>query len=361
MRGGTRSTAARSTVLRVWFAGVLVAALAGGCEPETVAPAAASGGSRTARPRATSVPPAVRITPALPDARIASAEASPPLPATDASTVEPSATPTLPTADENTAEPSLPTTAPSPTADTAADPDPLPIWTPRPGTTWQWQLTGDVDTSVEVEVYDIDLFTNPPELIESLHADGRAVICYFSAGTYEPDRPDSAALASTGLGHVLDGWPDERWLDIRSQEVREIMQGRLDLAWSQGCDGVEPDNVDAFDNDNGLDLTAHDQIEFNAFLAAEAHARGLSIGLKNTLALIPDLADSFDWALNEECLQYDECERLEPFLAAGKAVFHCEYIESSTSDESELCASAPAGFSSIVKNLDLDAPLVSCN
>jgi len=205
------------------------------------------------------------------------------------------------------------------------------VWKPQPGVTWQWQLTGTVDTSLDVQMYDIDMFTNSPAVIQKLHADKRVVICYFSAGSYEPSRPDSATLANTDLGSVLDGWPDERWVDIRSPAVRTVMQARLDFAVKQGCDGVEPDNVDGFDNANGLGLTAQDQIDFNRFLAKEAHARGLSIGLKNTLGLVPNLVGSFDWALNEECEQFGECTALQPFIAAGKAVFHCEYVDSTAS------------------------------
>jgi hypothetical protein len=221
---------------------------------------------------------------------------------------------------------------PVPPTPTAAMPASKAIWKPKPGVSWQWQLTGTVDTSINAQMYDIDMFTISPAVVQKLHADNRAVICYFSAGTYEPDRPDSAQLAATGLGAVLDGWPDERWVDIRSPAVREIMRARLDLAVKQGCNGVEPDNVDAFDNENGLGLTAQDQLAFNSFLAMEAHARGLSIGLKNTLALIPQLVDLFDWALNEECEVYGECAALQPFIAAGKAVFHCEYTDGTTGD-----------------------------
>ncbi|MEY4578070.1 MAG: hypothetical protein RL701_2773 [Pseudomonadota bacterium] len=231
------------------------------------------------------------------------------------------------------------------------------IWQPKPGATWQWQLTGKVDTSVDAEMYDIDLFTNPAATIDTLHAAGRVVICYFSAGTYEPDRPDSDALAKTGLGSVLDGWPDEKWLDIRLPAVRDLMKARLDLAKEKGCDGMEPDNVDGFDNDNGLGLTEKDALDYDKFLATESHARGLSVGLKNSLGLAASLVSSFDWALDEECLQYDECDSLVPFISAGKAVFHCEYAKSTNG----ICGAAPAGFSTIVKNLDLDAFRLTCN
>ena len=231
------------------------------------------------------------------------------------------------------------------------------VWLPKPGVTWQWQLTGTLDTNVDVQMYDIDLFTSSTATIQELHTAGRIVVCYFSAGSYEPGRPDSDALSKTGLGSTLDGWPDEKWLDIRSTAVRELMKGRLDLAKSHGCDGVEPDNVDGFDNDNGLGLTEKDQVDYNRFLANEAHARGLSVGLKNCLGLVPSLVSSFDWALDEECLAYSECETLEPFISAGKAVFHCEYAKTTEG----ICGETPQGFSTIVKNLDLDAFRLACD
>jgi hypothetical protein len=230
------------------------------------------------------------------------------------------------------------------------------VWAPKPGTTWQWQLTGAIDTTVDAQVYDIDLFTTDVSVIKALHASGRVVVCYFSAGSYEPDRPDSAALAKTGLGSTLDGWPDEKWLDIRSTAVRDIMRGRLDTARTKGCDGVEPDNVDGYDNANGLGLTEADQIDYDGFLATEAHARGLSVGLKNSLGLVTKLVGRFDWALNEECLKYKECPALQPFISAGKAVFHCEYASSTAG----ICDKRPAGFSTIVKHLSLDAWRLAC-
>ncbi len=78
--------------------------------------------------------------------------------------------------------------------------------------------------------YDIDLFDNSAAIIEGLHNDGRRVVCYFSAGSYENWRPDSGDFEEADLGNTLDGWPGERWLDIRSANVRDIMKARLDLA-----------------------------------------------------------------------------------------------------------------------------------
>ena len=238
-------------------------------------------------------------------------------------------------------------------------PPPSTIWRPAPGTTWQWQLSGTLDPSLPVAVYDVDLYETSAAQISALRASGKKVICYFSAGSYEPGRPDSASFPAAVKGRVMDGWPDERWLDIRASAVRELMAARIALAQTKGCDAVEPDNVDGFDNDTGFALTAAHQVAFNRFLAQTAHARGLSIGLKNAMAIIPELVGDFDWALNEECFTYEECAAMTPFIAAGKAVFHAEYVAASRT--AAVCAvTRPLGLSTIIKRLDLDAWRATC-
>ena len=57
---------------------------------------------------------------------------------------------------------------------------------------------------------------------------------------------------------------------------------------TKGYDGVEPDNVDRYVNASGFDLDADAQLAFNRFIANEAHARGLSVGLKNDLDQVPE-------------------------------------------------------------------------
>ena len=129
------------------------------------------------------------------------------------------------------------------------------VWQPTPGTTWQWQLSGTIDTSIDVAMYDIDLFDTPQSVIDRLHQDGRVVICYFSAGSYEEWRPDEAEFPSTVLGNPLDDWPGENWLDIRQIDtLSPIMGARLDLAVQKKCDGVKAVNVDGYSKDNGFGL-----------------------------------------------------------------------------------------------------------
>ncbi|MGH2379110.1 MAG: endo alpha-1,4 polygalactosaminidase, partial [Candidatus Limnocylindria bacterium] len=250
-----------------------------------------------------------------------------------------------------------PLTTPSATVAPTAPPA---LWRPAIGATWQWQLTGlPVDLSVEVDVYDIDAFETEASTVAALHARGRKVICYVNAGGWEDWRPDAADFPRSVIGAPLDGWPGERWLDVRQLDVlAPLMEARLDLCREKGFDAVEPDNIDGYLNATGFALSYDDQLRYNVWLAEAAHQRGLSIGLKNDMDQIAGLLPHFDWALNEQCFEYDECETLLPFISAGKAVFHVEY-ELSTA---EFCARASElRFSSMRKGLDLDARREPCD
>jgi len=226
------------------------------------------------------------------------------------------------------------------------------IWRPAPRTSWQWQLIGPVDLSIDAAMYDIDLFDNATSVISALHARGRRAICYLSAGTWEDWRPDANTFPAFVMGNSLS-WPGERWLDIRRLDILgPIMGARLDLCKAKGFDGVEPDNVDGYANDTGFPLTAQDQLRYNIFLANAAHARGLSVGLKNDVDQVEQLLPHFDWTLNESCFRHQECQRLLPFVAAGKAVFHVEY----DLDARLFCPEANAlDFNSMRKHRELTA------
>lgn len=230
------------------------------------------------------------------------------------------------------------------------------------GVTWQWQITEVVDTTVDVQVYDVDLFDLTPEVHDAIKARGSELICYFSAGSYEPWTADAAAFSDDVIGRRLDGWPDEKWLDIMDPGVRTAMEARLDLAVEKGCDGVEPDNVTAYNNATGFGFNATEQLSYNRFLADAAHERGLSVALKNDVEQIPELHAWFDFTVNEECADYDECDTLQPFIDAGKAVLNAEYVdrfEDAVGRASELCP-APPGVSRILKEWDLGPQLVAC-
>ncbi|MGH9133337.1 MAG: endo alpha-1,4 polygalactosaminidase [Ilumatobacteraceae bacterium] len=238
-------------------------------------------------------------------------------------------------------------------------------WRPALDSTWQWQLQGDPNVAYDVDVYDIDLFDSSPGLIAELRGRGRRVICYFSAGSVEEWRDDVDRFDDADIGEPLDGWDGERWLDIRSPGVHEVMLARLDLARDKGCDGVEPDNVQAYDDRTGFALTYEHQVAYNRLIADAAHDRGLAVGLKNGGPQVADLLDAYDFALSEECHEYDECAAFDPFISAGKPVYVVEY-RTTQHDALALAASiCPAtnrsGMRTLILPVDLDDRFrVSC-
>jgi hypothetical protein len=230
-------------------------------------------------------------------------------------------------------------------------------WIPKPGTPWQWQLTNPVDTSVDVPVYDVDSTYTDATTVAGLHAKGRKVICYVNAGAWENFRPDKNSFPGTILG-TDDGWAGEKWLDIRQLTVLQpLMAARFATCRAKGFDGVEADLVESYNAQTGFPITAADQLRYNVMLAGLAHGLGLSIGLKNDLGQVPQLVGVFDFAIDEQCFQYSECDQLLPFIKAGKAVFEVEYQLSND----QFCAQANAmGLSAMRKNMALDPPRWPC-
>lgn len=266
-------------------------------------------------------------------------------------------------------------------------------WIPSVGARWQYQLQGNTAPELEAtgginvgidavpasggarvrpEVFDIDLYASElvtgrtdvlnTGAVAAIHDRGAKAICYISAGSFEDWRPDANKYPSTLLGRK-NGWPGERWVDIR-QDARAIlgpiMEARAIKCKEAGFDAIEWDNVDGYANRTGFPSTAADQLEFNTMLANLAHKHGLSVGLKNDTGQLAALKPYFDFAINEECFRYRECDFPAPgypdWTASGKAVFNVEYRRSNN------CARANAwNFSSILKSVDLfDVPYTPC-
>ncbi|ORX81006.1 hypothetical protein BCR32DRAFT_268528 [Anaeromyces robustus] len=205
------------------------------------------------------------------------------------------------------------------------------LWQPISGLTWNWVLGENPNKLTikknEFDVIDIDLFDATKSTINDMHNLGLKVICYFSAGTYEPFREEAKGMKNIkGLVRTkMEDW-DEYWLDYRIEELKPFIMDFLDVAQYKGCDGVEFDNVDAYSNTEWKDaLTEEDQIKYNRWLAQEAHSRNLAAGLKNCIELLDILKDDFDFTINEECSDYEECKEYTTFLNSNKPVFVALY------------------------------------
>jgi hypothetical protein len=198
-------------------------------------------------------------------------------------------------------------------------------WTPPAQLTWYWQLQGKVSNGQPVAAYDIDGFETGATQVSALHALGKHVICYIDVGTAENFRPDYSSFPASVLGKS-NGWPGEKWIDIRKLEVVEpIMAQRFERCREKGFDAVEPDNIEAFENESGFPITAAQQLTYNEWVADQVHSLGMAVLQKNDPQQTPELEPYFDGALSEQCNQYHECEALTPYVAAGKPVLNAEY------------------------------------
>lgn len=227
----------------------------------------------------------------------------------------------------------------------------------------------------QVSVYDIDMFLHQNlTVVRDLQNLNMTVICYFSAGSYEPHRPDSWRFQDDDKGKELDGWPGEYWLKLDSQNVRNIMTDRIAIAAEMGCNAIDPDNVDGYDNENGLDLTEEDSVNFMRFLAKEAADKGMITGLKNAAAIINSVIDVVHFSVNEQCVQYDECADFSAFPDNDKPVFNIEYpagdgdtdVKSfSTNKVSSSCDKKTdnngEGFNTVLKYMNLSGWVQYCN
>lgn len=201
-----------------------------------------------------------------------------------------------------------------------------------------WRLQGAPSAShfgseTGPKVYDFDPDNTDTATIANLKSAGITTICYFSAGSAEDWRGDYGSFLSADKLGALPGWAGEYVLDINSANVRSIMSARLQHMSDIGCDGVEPDNVDAYADFQGFSSPNEaNTLGYLQFLATEAHSRNLSIALKNAVdvvgANLPNgnsVVSTFDFAVVEECYAYNECAGYQSFADADKAVFIVEY------------------------------------
>jgi hypothetical protein len=170
-------------------------------------------------------------------------------------------------------------------------------------------------------------------------------------GRLERFRRDKDKFPDSVLGRALDGWPGERWLDIRRIGVRApIMKARIAKCARKGFDALEPDNIDGYQNKSVSRFPEATSFATTAGSRARRTRRASQLHSKNDLGQVKALVPTFEFAIVEECFQYRECGKGALFIDAGKAVLEVEY----KLDRGHFCPKAQAlGFSSMKKRLSL--------
>jgi hypothetical protein len=235
------------------------------------------------------------------------------------------------------------------------------IWTPTVTTSWAWLLSKVPSASnlPTQAIIDSDGVDTPASTVAALHSAGKHWVCYVDVGTWEPGRPDAAQFPASLKGNSVDGFASEKWLDIRQTGILlPIMTQRIQHCADKGADAVEPDDIDGYTNNPGFQFTRADQIAYNKAIAGIVHSFGMSVALKNDGDDVNSLLPFFDFAIVEQCIQFNECATYSPFVTAGKSVLVAEYKGSITSICSQLNALKMNG---ILTDINLDGQISSCH
>jgi hypothetical protein len=226
---------------------------------------------------------------------------------------------------------------------------------PEAGAVWQpaatapihfhWMIggftTADILTGQDGQVvYDIDGEGASASDVAAIHAAGAIAVCYVDVGTLEMGRSDYSEFPASVIGPAVQGWPGENWLLVTAANqsiILPLMKARFqNWCLAKGFDAIEPDNLDGWTNISNI--TETDNVAYDLAVGKLANALPLSIGLKNVMTDLdasqyPSFLAEFQWALNEQCYEYSECDTYTAagsFLPAGKAVFDVEYNVSPT-------------------------------
>lgn len=235
-------------------------------------------------------------------------------------------------------------------------------WVPPPGQSYQIQYDGRLDLKVPADIYDLDMFDAPAKIVAKLHTMKRRVMCYVDVGTWENWRPDAKDFPKSVLGHPDGHWKGERWLDIRQAAILEpIMSRRLDLCKKKGFDGVDPDNLDGYQNRTGFPLTYREQLTYDTWVAKAAHARGLTADQKGDNSQVKDLVKVFDFAVVEQCFAQGWCDQFAVYTKTNRLVVDVEYFHDRTRFLTKTCPdTAKYDETAILKRLELTARILTC-
>lgn len=188
--------------------------------------------------------------------------------------------------------------------------------------------------------------------------------CYVNGFQTQPgerdawlaDHPDLVLRDEAGQPVVDEGWPDELLLDTSTPANRAALAavvGRQVRACAErGFVAVELDNLDSWTRSGGR-LDEDGAVDLAARLVAVAHEAGLAAGQKNTPQLGVRGRDEagFDFAVAEECAQYDECAAYTAVY--GDAVLDVEYTDEGFA---AACADPRRPASTIRRDRDLTTP-----
>lgn len=232
-------------------------------------------------------------------------------------------------------------------------------YVPAMDVSWNARLDDAVDIDEPAQLFYLDVDWQPESDLAALRAAGRHYLCYLSAGTYEEFRQDKDEFPEAVIGNALLDFPNERWLDVRSTAVREIMARRIQNLAAKGCAGVPPSSLAVHAADTGFDLSPTDALDYARWFAERIHSVGMSAGLSGSPELTSELWPTFDFGLAIGCLERSQCREFEVFTRAGKPVLHIEFGDAASAPG--ICNAAEVlGFYPLITDPSFNGQSVRC-
>jgi hypothetical protein len=188
-------------------------------------------------------------------------------------------------------------------------------------------------------------------------------ICYVNAFQAQTDaaswwktnHPDLLLHDANGKLVVDKDW-NEILLDYSTAAKRAgltaVIGGWIDECAANGFKAVEPDNLDSYTRSKGL-LTESEAVAYAGSLVSYAHGKGLAVAQKNDADLSTANARQagFDFAVAEECADYDECQNYT--ATYGNHVIIIEYTQSKFT---KACNAYGSTLSIVLRDVDVTAP-----
>jgi hypothetical protein len=224
---------------------------------------------------------------------------------------------------------------------------------------FDYQLGGAYPPPADVTVVERDSTARP--------APGTYGVCYVNGFQTQPQdgaswrahHPDVILRTASGRPASDPGWPGEMLLDTstaaRRAEIAHALGGTVRRCARRGFDAVEFDNLDSWTRSHGR-LHQADALAMARLLVQEAHRAGLAAGQKNTAELGSRgrRVAGFDFAIAEECMQYDECGAYT--RAYGHRVVDIEYTDELRQPFATVCASPSRPRMTVLRDRELLPP-----
>jgi hypothetical protein len=115
------------------------------------------------------------------------------------------------------------------------------------------------------------------------------------------------------------------------------------------------------------ELSADDAVAYIQYLSSVATPLNLAMGLKNGLEIVDRVVDIVQFAVNEQCHQYHECDGYASVTKQNKPVFNVEYAAEAKNDNNmtpkDLCKPVSGvTLSTSLKNHDsVDGTITFCD